>query len=242
MNTALSILNLSAPDPHRLAPDGRFDDSARTIGSPGDVSGGTAALDSPGQTPPGTTEQFLILYVVGHGVQHGLIDSQERILDEVDVAREIQTLRKGRPTLVIWDVCFAKSMLQVGKPSKGGPPGGMHLEAPLPKDANSWPKNFIHIFSCRAFERTWHNGRETSPARTVFSTVLCEVVAELERRDRNFTWEQLEKKLRAQFRVQQPSIVKQDVKWLPRDFELSKWLGIAAQTTGKASAVDRAQV
>ena len=226
MSTALSILNLSAPDPHRLAPDGRFDDAARTIGSPGDVSGGAAALDSSRQTPPETAEQFLILYVVGHGVQHGLIDSQERILDEEDVARQIQTLRHGRPTLVIWDVCFAKSMLHVGKPSKG--------------DANSWPKNFIHIFSCRAFERTWHNGRGTSPARTVFSTVLCEVVAELERKDRNFTWEQLEEKLRAKFRIQQPSIVKHDAKWLPRDFELSKWLGVSAQTTGKTSAAERA--
>jgi hypothetical protein len=72
---------------------------------------------------------------------------------------------------------------------------------------------------------------------------LCDVVAELERKDRNFTWEQLEEKLRAQFRwTQQPSVVKRDAKWLPRDFELSKWLGVSTQPTGKTGVDDRAQL
>ncbi|HMI86338.1 MAG TPA: hypothetical protein VK550_19725 [Polyangiaceae bacterium] len=201
---------MSDPE-NRLAPDASFDRANVTIQSPGQVPKAPPLIDSPVQTSAKVTEQFVILYVVGHGVQRGLVDGKGVIVEEEDVANEIKKLRNGHPTLIVWDVCFARSMLKIGASAQ-----------------HSWPANFIHVFSCQPFERTWHSGPGATPARTVFSSVLCDVVAELDAQSKGlFDWKQLEQRLQTEFGwTQKPTIEPVDAKWQPRDFELAKWLGV----------------
>jgi hypothetical protein len=210
MNTTICILDLS--DPKRpLAADSKRLGAVQTKTVLGDI--------------PGPQQESLVLYVVGHGVQHGLVDSGGKILDEGLVAAKIRERRKGLPTLIVWDVCFAESMLKIGQ---GAAPLGV-----LPADESSWPSNFVHIFSCRSFERTWHAGRpSTKPptaAITVFSQELGKAAAEL---PKGATFEQLETSLQSQLDgIQKPRIVPLEPR-KPDDFELRRLLGGSLGSTG----------
>jgi hypothetical protein len=210
MNTTLCILDLS--DPKRpLAADPKRLGAGQTKTLLGEI--------------PGAKQESLVLYVVGHGVQHGLVDSGGEILDEGLVAAKIKERRKGLPTLIVWDVCFAESMLKIGS---GAAPRGVSSG-----DENSWPSNFIHIFSCRSFERTWHAGRpSTKPptaALTVFSQELGKAVAAL---PAGATFKQLETSLQSQLDgIQKPRIVPLEPH-RPDDFQLRKLLGGSPDSTG----------
>jgi hypothetical protein len=195
MNTELVVLNLSHHKYHLLAPDPRLVGASRTI-------------TSPDQVPTGASQNSLILYVVGHGVQHGLVDGDLKILDEAAFAAKIQSLRGDQPTLIVWDVCFAESMLTLGKDG-------------------TWPSTFVHIFSCRSFERTWHDD-STKPAVTLFSTELRNAIAAL-RAQGSFNWARLEERLQLQLQsLQKPQITPHDAYSQPSDFQIAALLASAS--------------
>jgi hypothetical protein len=130
-------------------------------------------------------DEALILYIVAHGVPNGVM-SGTRTIREAQLARQIRAQRGEAPTLIIWDVCFAKSFLDI--------PG-------LP----AWPASYVHIFSCEAHERTWQKSNGTQPrARTLFSTELSATIAPgAQLQD----WARLEQQLQRQLDpIQKPSI------------------------------------
>jgi hypothetical protein len=172
-------------------------------------------ISSPEETPQGGT---LVLYIVGHGRKNRLFGPGGAILEEKDVAETIQRLRGTDPTLIVWDVCFAESMKSIPA-------------------TNDWPANFVHIFSCRSFERTWHgplppNGNGV----TLFSTELRSAIAALAP---TFSWGELQDKLQAAFvsvqsgttssSLQKPSIHPDNTTHKPSTFELAQLIGGPSQ-------------
>jgi hypothetical protein len=174
------------------------------------------SIASPADMPQGGS---LILYVVGHGLGNAFIRSDATILDEKEVATTIQSRRRSAPTLIVWDTCFARSFLNID-------------------GAADWPKNFVHLFSCRSFERTWHDERPANgPAVTRFSTTLRDAVLDLHQKDPNFHWGALESKLKAAFQsgpddnpdlrwaMQEPSIHPLTTALRPSHFRLGEFIG-----------------
>ena len=96
-----------------------------------------------------STDQAAVIYIVSHAVPNAL-KVGNRFVPEAELVMRLAEQRKGLPTLVILDTCFAESFADI--------PG---LE---------WPPHFGRIFSCRAFERSWHTG---APERqSLFSGAL----------------------------------------------------------------------
>jgi hypothetical protein len=190
MTATFTILDLSDGQ-RRLAPIPGFARGSTTIRSPEEV---------PSSTDP------LVLYVVGHAVKHGLVDSSGRIRDEKEVAVTIQRLRAApKKTLIIWDVCFAESML-------------------TDPNLSAWPSNFVHILSCRSFERTWHTGQTTDGlAYTMFSAVLQKAVDALASYG-TFGWTELERELQTRFDALQSPLIRPLDYGQPRDFEIERLL------------------
>jgi hypothetical protein len=110
----------------------------------------------------------LILYILGHAAPDELFEGTQKLQD-VDVAEAIENRRGDANTLLIWDVCFAKSFLNLQR------------EKP-------WTTNYVHIFASQRYERAWHQGGDTN--RSIFSTALCNALQML-RHERQLSWEGL---------------------------------------------------
>lgn len=177
------------------------------------------------------TQGPVILYIIGHGRQNMLMTASGGTIEERDLARKIQSRREGDacPTLLIWDVCFAETMREI--------------------DGKLWPPNFVHIFSCRKFERTWRNQKPATggPSVTVFSTELRTAVSELKS---TFKWDELQKELRSHlyrpvqkgevtWALQVPSVDPLDSKHQPSDFGLGELIGRDARPLVDASSALR---
>lgn len=106
-------------------------------------------------------EGALILYILGHAVPNGLkFGPQNLIISEAAILKELTAVRGDAATLVILDACFAQSFEAIA--------GG------------AWPARFGLIFSCGAFERSWHSG---APVRqSLFSDALNRAMKECRRR------------------------------------------------------------
>jgi len=171
----------------------------------------SAAAPAPDKTLVGTSERNdlnnipatgnLILYVVGHAVPDGLIDAEGEIVTEASVAKAIREKRNDKPTVIVWDVCYAASF----------------LDAP---DCKEWGSQYVHIFACQDYELTWHG----SDGTTQFSQELLLAVTALNRGQKTqneWSWDALEDKLQTQFgTLQIPDVVASKGAPSPRDFQL----------------------
>ncbi len=101
-----------------------------------------------------------VIYIVGHGAPNGLNSEGGSLITEANVASGLINSRSSdeKPdTLVIFDTCFSESFRLI--------------------DGKPWPDNFGLIFSCLAYERSWHNGDDQVPPRTsLFSIALAKAL------------------------------------------------------------------
>lgn len=152
-----------------------------------------------------TDKNPTIVYVVGHAILDGIRMTEGRrpgqatTLSEEAFAKTVQSRRQDNKTLMIWDICHAKSFLKIAD--------------------RFWPANYGHIFACQEHERTWHTGSSTTPARqTRFSVELKEALAALD--GKVSEWSALEKQLQKQLgRLQRPEIVAHELR--PAEFGLA---------------------
>jgi hypothetical protein len=143
----------------------------------------------------------LTLYILGHAVPNQLLDRQGNILPEKDLAADIRKYRGSSPTLIVWDVCYARSFELIA-------------QAPI----ESWGDNFVHIFSSQAYERTWRlPPDDKGKGISFFSTQLRRAIAAAAKAD---SWAALQKQLREQYGdLQSPEIVANE-KSTPSQFDL----------------------
>jgi hypothetical protein len=148
----------------------------------------TQTVDDYRQIP--TDVDPLVLYVVGHAVPDRLTappapSGQRALIKDSDIATTILTQRGSKKTLVFWDCCNARSFLQSSK-------------------VTSWPGNYVHVFACQGYERTWSSGGP--PRVTQFSTELSGALA-LYGAGGPPSWASLSSQLNAQFAgLQRPEI------------------------------------
>jgi hypothetical protein len=177
--TPICILNLTHSDAQQ-----NIQPAPLSFGAP------QTTIRDPGAIP---NDGPLILYIVGHAVPNGLLgDPNNRVLKEEDLATDIQRKRGSYPTLIIWDVCFAKSFLAIPRVD--------------------WSNNYVHIFSSQSYERSWHTGQTAGkpPRQSIFSTELEGAIITC-KREGTLTWRALEGQLRAQLgQLQKPAISPQE--------------------------------
>ena len=194
MTTPSFVLNLS---PATIVTPGKptqrielriYDTTA--LGLPPDFLSDAKHIEQTDEIPVGrvTTDDPIILYIVAHGVPNGVMN-RRRLVGETILAQKIIQRRKEAPTLIVWDVCFAKSFLQI----KGL--------------GDLWTQNYVHIFCCEEYERTWQMGKATNPpGQTLFSKELREALGALSGQ-RLRSWTPLERRLQEQLApLQTPSI------------------------------------
>jgi hypothetical protein len=205
MKTSFYVLNLTSPErtiTTKLIGVAKSNE-IRTLS---DIPG---AEEAPGR---------VVLYVVGHAVPNGLIGASGAVLPEADVATAIQKRRGYAPTLIVWDVCFAKTLLEI-------------------TGAAPWTDNFVHVFSCQSYERTWHLGPasrlDSSEERpTMFSMQLTDAVRAL---GSGASWEMLESELRKRLSpIQRPEITPKPSFLQPADFELERLVGAGSTSSAQA--------
>jgi hypothetical protein len=195
MKAPIYVVNLSAPPTPRSAVVGKQQRLAplfRPIetlvnGAPGTQDfaqlSGSAQLGIRGP---------LILYIVAHAVPDGLIDANGETLNEKAVADAIRATRDEWPTVIVWDVCFAESFFKFSGYEEWGP-------------------QYVHIFACQEFERTWQKNGFTQ-----FSEALENALGILP--DKN-DWDLLEAELQNQLgTLQTPAIVAGVEAGVPTDF------------------------
>jgi len=187
MKTSICVLNLSPahlddtleihPATFVSVPDALRSGRVCTIQHLRDIPHGMRA-----SAPP------LILYILGHGVPNG-VRSRGETISEAELADAIIERRGSAPTLIVWDICFAKSLMDVARLRT---PASMKKRGPT----CDWPPTYVHIFSCEAHERTWQMGNgKRSPALTVFSKDLQAALGELVSASGFSSWRKLEKRL-----------------------------------------------
>lgn len=183
MTARLYVLNLSdSKKPLHTVPDLTF-------------GGETKEITDPNQIPD--DKEPLILYILAHAVPDALVSpalqqfltrmrkftgSSELIPEDV-FAAFVKQRRGTNKTVIIWDLCFARSFEEIRAGWVGMP--------------------YVHIFSCAAYEQGWHTGAATTPPRqTLFSMALKKAI------ELGFkTWRDLESQLTEHLAdVQQPSI------------------------------------
>ena len=190
MSMSFCLLNMSSPS-KRLNIDPALGQLVESINSTTDI---------PARDP-------LILYIVGHAVPDGLMvpggpdDANGTTISDAVVAEEIRAKRGAQNTLIIWDVCFAKSFLQTS-------------------GAQSWGPNYVHIFACQSYERTWNAGPSSSPSRkTSFSTGLQQTLAN-QTSQAPLSWDSLNVQLNAHFAGLQTAEIYTTGTLRPSDFPL----------------------
>jgi hypothetical protein len=95
----------------------------------------------------------IIVYILAHAVPNALRAGQnDRILPEAKLVTQLKLLRPKAPTLLIFDACFSASFLEIA--------------------GIEWPSNFGLIFSCSAWERTWHTATAAPANVSQFSVAL----------------------------------------------------------------------
>lgn len=169
--TSICILNLSAPriDPVPFS----FADSVMKTSVPAEIPAG----------------EPLVLYVVAHGIPDGLLVGTPPVqLSEAELVGAIKHRRGEVPTLIVWDLCFAKTFLNL--------------------DGVSWPQNYAHLFSCEAHERTWHEGERAGgqAPQSLFSKHFEQAIQTC-KQARTLSWPSLEEELQRLFgRIQHPTV------------------------------------
>jgi hypothetical protein len=103
---------------------------------------------------PGSEVDPVILYILGHAAPD-LLQVGSGLISDQEIARKIRESRGGAATLLIWDVCFAKTFLDTS------PPGYL-------------PPRCVHLFACQSYERTWKKNRNTNVSN--FSDALWQVL------------------------------------------------------------------
>jgi len=192
MSSRLCILNLTN--------NGANPEKPKSINLPAEIAYQGTSITSADDIP---TDPNLILYVIAHAVPGGLIDPSGKVLDESELAKTIRAKRKALSTLIIWDACFAKSLLSI-------------------VGADVWPTNFVHIFSSQAFERAWH-----SDTVTLLSIELGKAIETLAK-DGAFEWDALQKQLQERLSpIQHPEILPR-TGLRAADFQLDLLRGAAA--------------
>ena len=186
MTASLRVLDLSGYSPSKqalaLAKDVFFDASPQPLASKADLQ----------------TTDPLILYIVGHAFPDALVapalqslmqDGQttgngKGIVRESSFASFLKEQRGRNPTLIIWDICFAKSFAQI--------------------NGNEWGDfPYVHIFACEKYEQTWHSGDTSDPPRqTLLSMALQGATA----RGAFENWAELQQRLEDRLPLQRPSI------------------------------------
>ena len=215
MATPLYVLDLNNPDKpaeHVRLADGVF------FGTNPDRD---KVITDPRQIP---TSGRLILYILGHAIPDALVvpaltqyiasrqtvSGGNSLLPEQAFAEFLIEQRGDNNTLIIWDLCFARSF-----------------------ELNAGPrwtsKPYVHIFGSAAHEQAWHTG---DPSReTLFSLALKEATAPGNGFER---WQELEDRLKGHLQpVQHPSIVGQ---LLPADFGLPPPQSMAAPLATSGTA------
>jgi hypothetical protein len=92
----------------------------------------------------------------------------------------------SRGTLIIWDVCYAKTFAEIGDVR-----------------FHEWPPNYVHLFSCQSHERTWLRQSADGGSVSLFSEQLAAVLEE-----RPATWPALQRSLRNRLgALQTPEVV-----------------------------------
>jgi hypothetical protein len=89
-----------------------------------------------------------VLYIAAHAVPNALRRKDGGLLSEEDLFKELEG-RAGLPTLVVFDLCFAKSFSKI--------------------PSFPWPANFGLIFSCLEHERTWSRDLDAKSRQSLFS-------------------------------------------------------------------------
>jgi hypothetical protein len=163
----------------------------------------------------------LILYVVAHAIPDALnvVNSHGNALSLTDqqFADAVTVQRKGKETLIILDLCFAKSFAETRGAGWEGIPN-------------------VLIFGCDSYEQAWHTGRVgDNPPKTLFSIALDAVL-----RSGVPNWAALESALvKSLSNVQHPSIPSN-----PSEIELSQfgWAQASTPITIGGQAVSLAAV
>jgi hypothetical protein len=127
--------------------------------------GTTVRIEHPRDIP--VDDGPLVLYIVGHARPDVLLvprgDGATGILTEKELVETVLKRRRNNPTLIIWDLCYARSFETQRRASWAGKP-------------------YVHIFSCESFEESWHTGEkgwEGAPPRcTLFSLALEKALAD----------------------------------------------------------------
>jgi len=127
--------------------------------------------------PQKDRKEPLILYILGHAAPDELFVGDRKV-EDTEIMNSIEKARTDAKTLLIWDVCFAKSFLNTSR-------------------QQPWPSNYVHMFACQRYERSWHQGGKRN--ETTFSAVLCEALQEYKPQQDELTWEGLGLLLNSKF-------------------------------------------
>jgi hypothetical protein len=176
MPMTFTLLNLTS---NPQAPSAKLEIDPR-LGTPT-----SPVINDPASIP---TDDPLILYILGHAIPNGLMGPKGTI-PEADLFAQIEQKRRGRKTLLIWDVCFAESFLVIAQQAR-------------------WPDNYVNIYACQGYERTWNNGNLSHRNwESLFSKELANALAKYDPLPPP-SWDDLQADLRQQLAgVQTPQIV-----------------------------------
>jgi hypothetical protein len=151
-------------------------DSQRQLGLDSDWAGKSAkTIRSPEDIPTHRKDHRLVLYILGHAIPDALIGPNGETLTEQSLAAAIRRRRRRAPTLIVWDVCYAGSFKQTA-------------------NIATWPRNYVHIFSCQKFERTWLQ-TPSEPNTTVATSFSKVLFAALDATQRHGDWPSLQAEL-----------------------------------------------
>ncbi|HMJ57208.1 MAG TPA: hypothetical protein VK540_34300 [Polyangiaceae bacterium] len=118
---------------------------------------------------PEPSAEPLILYILGHAAPDELLEGDVARPDH-SIATAIESWRGNASTLLIWDVCFAKSFLNIERDEP-------------------WNTNYVHVFACQRYERAWHHGGQQN--HTIFSTALHNALEQFRNEPNHLSWDGL---------------------------------------------------
>jgi hypothetical protein len=130
----------------------------------------------------------IVLYIVGHALPDEIFVNGVRV-SEVELVKRITDARKNNSTLIIWDLCHARSFERNSSRGWGG-------------------SSHVLIFACQSYEEAWHSGPSTPlPRQTLFSIALKEAKNGASNDGGFRHWSALEEQLRGLLEpLQRPSI------------------------------------
>jgi len=165
-----------------------------------------ALLDGDSQAQSLPKAGAAVVYILAHGLPDNLVFGDQKLPDR-DIATYIQEARRGAPTLIVWDVCYAETFYALQPEEK------VNADQPeKPTHEDFWGPSFVHVFGSRKHELAWHRGTE-KPSVTELGLAFCAVLTT--DRGKWSDWSSLEEALRIRTRdFQTPTI-------LPRPADLA---------------------